>query len=199
MNIGLAVLAAGQSARFKHGDKLLADLGGQTVLGRTIRTAAAARTFHHIGIVAPGQVARRDVFKDAGWRTTEAPDAARGQGRSIAAAARWALEHRLDGLILMLGDMPLVPVSHILNLAEKLSNYQAVFSSVNGVLLPPSAFRQPVFSNLIHLSGDVGAKALIGNFGKVGTSDLDAEFTQDVDTISDLQAIRRKLECQTSD
>ena len=99
----------------------------------------------------------------------------------------------------MLGDMPLVPVSHILNLAEKLSNYQAVFSSVNGVLLPPSAFRQPVFSNLIHLSGDVGAKALIGNLGEIGTSDLDAEFAQDVDTISDLQAMRRRLECQTSD
>ena len=184
----MAVLAAGQSRRFGRADKLAADFRGgrlgelacQTLAGLDLapRWVIAARADHPC---APG-------WQACGFTLMVNPLAASGMGSSVALAASLAQAAEVDGLLIALADMPLVPADHFRALVERaaaLGPAAMVASSANGQPLPPALFGRSRLAALAALTGDTGARALLHEAQLVPCA---PDLLVDID---DPQALRR--------
>lgn len=188
MNSGVPVvlvLAAGQGKRFAGpGHKLEQPLGASTVLGRTLATAIASRL--RVVVVcseslAPSvrrSVAARDVV------VLPAAAAAAGMGSSIAAGVSAAAD--APGWLILPGDMPLLKVSTLRNVAAQLSNDPVVFAQHRGQRGHPVGFSSELYSELIALKGDEGARRLLARYAAQPVLVDDPGVLVDVDTEDDL-------------
>jgi molybdenum cofactor cytidylyltransferase len=186
-NWSALVLAAGGSRRF-GAHKLLADLAGQPVLRRTTDAICAVGFCETIIVTGAEHEAVRDLFDGLPCTVVHAPNWAEGISVSIRAGIE-ALRHERDGLFLFLGDMPLVPSELCEELADlaKGVNY-AARPMCSGVPGHPVAFANTAVADLMALTGDLGAGALLRGAGAriayLPTSDEGAIL--DVDTPADL-------------
>lgn len=99
------VPAAGKSERFGS-MKLLADLGGQPLIARTLGTLINAGVPRIVVVVAPVPFGMIDLFQDARVELATNPDPSRGMFSTIQAGLAFAAE---DDLTLVLpADMPFV-------------------------------------------------------------------------------------------
>lgn len=200
-NWSAIVLAAGGSSRF-GAHKLLADLGGEPVLRRTVAGICAAGFCETIVVVGAEHVAVAASLEGLACKAVKASDWPDGISASIRVGIE-ALRYKSNGLFLFLGDMPLVPIDLCANLAglAKKSGYAArpKFGDVPG---HPVAFVQEALPDLLALAGDEGARSLLrGTGAKLGyLPTMDEGAILDVDTPSDLaRAERLWKSCFTSD
>lgn len=189
----IVVLAAGQGSRFAApssgpAHKLEQGLGASTVLGTTLA--------HVIGTGCPFVVvltsrlvplaqtlaARRDlvVVSDA--------DAARGVGHSIAAGV--AERPAADGWLVLPGDMPMVRESSILAVADALAEHPVAFTQYRGRRGHPVGFAAELYSELIALDGDEGARRIVARYPGFGVTVDDPGVLVDIDTRRDLDQVR---------
>jgi len=182
------VLAAGHGSRFVGSShKLEQALGGSTVLGRTL-AAALATQMRVIVVCNPttAPLARRSV---AVRDTVVIPaDAAQGMGRSIAAGVSAAAS--APGWLILPGDMPLVQTSSIRAVAARLSQDPVVFAQHRGQRGHPVGFSSELYSELIALQGDEGARRLLMRFAAQPVVVDDPGVLADIDTEADLARIR---------
>lgn len=160
--LAVAILAAGRSARFGAGDKLAAQFRGKP-LGLHAAHALADLEFSHRWVIV-----RSDDhpcvtgWKSAGFEPVVNPDAAAGMGSSLCCAAERANQAGADGLMVCLGDMPLVPSAHFAALVEAWTQHGGNVASQDGALIsPPAIFAREHFRALTSLTGDQGAKFLL--------------------------------------
>jgi xanthine dehydrogenase accessory factor len=187
----LILLAAGASSRFEAGDKLLAPLSGETVLTRAARLRAEVSHHRAIAICAPDQPKRQALLTELGWDIVINPDAALGQSTSLKCALNEVqADDAIDQVLILLGDMPNLPVAHLHKLlaAAEGADSHAVMSDVEGVLSPPAVFKRSTFADLAEITGDRGAKAVFKRLrsGAI-TLPLKASEAIDIDQVSDLQ------------
>ena len=184
------MLAAGASSRFESGDKLLAELAGRPVLERAALNVPQDRDLVKLAVVPSNASKRRQLLSDLGWLVVENPDALKGQSTSLQIGLR-KLEDMgsIDQLIVILGDMPFVPASHINALCDHadVPGTTCLMSKSREVLSPPALFKRCHFDALASLSGDRGAKSVFldvehGN----QTVDLAPEAGVDIDVAEDL-------------
>ncbi len=187
------VLAAGRGSRFAGPEhKLVQTLGGVSVLGRTI--AQAIRSGLPVVVVttpaleaeATRWVARRDVvlLPDAG--SDAAPGL--GMGRSIAAGVS-ARPHGAGWLVLP-GDMPLVRTETLQAVAEQLQHHAAAYPQHRARRGHPVGFAAELYSDLVRLSGDEGARRLLARYPSQPIEVDDPGVLMDVDTTDDLARLR---------
>jgi len=196
--IAALILAAGQSRRMGATNKLLAEIDGKAMLARVVEAAKASQveyllavTGHEADVVAAA-LASYDV------PTVHNLDFADGLSTSLHAgvdALRNTQSGNLDGVIVLLGDMPRIAPGHINRLI-------AAYNPVEGraICVPtyqgkrgnPVLFGAQFFAEMTKVGGDSGAKHLIGEHEdelvEVPMED-DAIFL-DVDTPDALTAIR---------
>lgn len=184
------MLAAGASSRFQNGDKLLADMNGQSVLTRAARALEHHQPQTAIAVIAPDQSERGDILTDAGWTVIQNDAAARGQSTSIQRAmAHLRGRTDIDQVLILLGDMPNIPAQHLnamlsLSLGAKV---QTIMSESDGVLGPPALFKRQHFDRLSALSGDRGAKAIFSETEDgARTIQISAFDAMDIDCVEDL-------------
>lgn len=185
----IIVLAAGQGSRF-HGanHKLEQPLANGSVLGTTLRHAIETQlpvvvvTTERLAPAVARQLARRDIVivSDA--------DAARGMGHSIAAGV--AERPSAAGWLILPGDMPLVRPSTLLTVAAALEDHPVAYAQHNGRRGHPVGFAAELYSELVMLSGDEGARRLIARYPARAAEVDDAGVLVDVDTADDLAAVR---------
>ena len=190
-NTAIILLAAGASSRFEDGDKLLADLNGKPVLERA-STVAASNVFAAKLAITPASDSKRSGLLVAhGWEIIDNTDYRDGQASSL----RRGLDHikenkEIDQVVLLLGDMPHVPDSHLkemLTLAEQ-NRVTAIMSDCDGVLCPPALFKRDHFEDLAALEGDRGAKAVFMALKSgAATLPLATEHGRDIDYVADLE------------
>lgn len=185
----IVVLAAGQGRRFlgaRH--KLEQPLGAGTVLGTTLANAIQTRlpvlvvTTAALAPLVADQVAHRDtvVVSDI--------EARRGMGHSIAAGV---LERASSpGWLILPGDMPLVRPATMLAVAARLDQHPVAYAQHRGRRGHPVGFSAELYSELIALSGDEGARRLIARYPGVAAEVDDPGVLVDVDTVADLDAVR---------
>ncbi|MEE4201963.1 nucleotidyltransferase family protein [Erythrobacter sp.] len=185
--IGAALLAAGSSQRFGAADKLAAPFRGDKLGLHTARALPVGMFAEALVIVAaPGHPC------EAGWRALGLepvinPNAAQGMGTSVALAARRALGSELDGLLVALADMPLVPRAHFGALLENWNGPSTLATSAKGeARLPPALFGSEHLRALSGLEGDRGARGLLMQ-GRV--VDCPPEWLVDIDRAQDLVAL----------
>ncbi len=196
--IAALILAAGQSRRMGVTNKLLAEIDGKAMLARVVEAAKASQAVEILAVTGheAEQVSEALALYDI--PATHNLTFADGLSTSLQAGVV-ALGDDLDGVIVLLGDMPRIAPGHIDHLI-------AAFDPVEGraICVPtyqgkrgnPVLFGSQFFAEMAQVGGDSGAKHLIGEHEdelvEVAMED-DAIFL-DIDTPDALTAIRAKEE-----
>lgn len=188
----IVVLAAGPGRRFRGTEhKLQQSLAGLSVLGTTLRHAVESRlpvlvvTTERLAPLAADVLAARDmlVLADA--------DTRRGIGHSIAAGvAERASAH---GWLVLPGDMPLVKPTTLRAVAAALAEHPVACAQYRGRRGWPVGFAAELYSELVMLTGDDGARRLIARYPAHGEEVDDPGVLVDVDTVADLEALREQV------
>lgn len=190
----VVVLAAGRGSRFRGpGHKLEQRLGlapgADTLLARTLRHAIAAQlrvvvvTTPSLAPAVHKLVAARDVVvlpeRDAQGRPQPV-----GMGHSIVAGVGAAGD--ADGWLILPADMPEVQPASIVAVARGLERYPVCFAQFRGMQGHPVGFDTELFSELMSLSGDEGARRIVARYPAQPIPVDDPGVLIDVDTAEDL-------------
>ncbi len=189
----IVILAAGPGRRFgAQGHKLSQALGTRTVLAATIRQAIATGwpvsvvlTPALVPLAAPW-VATRDLV------VLEHVDAARGIGFSMAVGV--AAQAAAAGWLMLPGDMPLVRPDSMRAVGMALAEHPAAYAQHHGRPGFPQAFSAELFSELVALRGEQGARRLLARYPAAPVELDDPGVLLDIDTEADLAAVRAAAE-----
>ena len=193
----IIVLAAGLGSRFAGpSHKLTQALGAASVLGQTLVHAIESRlpvtvvTTEGLAAEAARWVARRDVVV---LPAVGSPGAGPlGMGYSIAAGV--SARPQAGGWLVLPGDMPLVKASTLLQVAAGLAQHAVAYAQFRGRRGHPVAFGAELFSDLVQLTGDEGARRVMARYPSFGIEVADPGVLMDVDTEADLAALRASAE-----
>ena len=161
--IGAVVLAAGQSRRMGGANKLLTEVDGEPILRRTIRTAVDSRAAPVVVVTGHGAERVRPAIGDFDVQTVHNAEHAHGMAASIRAGVA-ALPEGLDGVVLMLGDMPAIrprTVDALIAAFDPPGGTTICVPEHDGTPGHPVLFARRFFADLRELHGDVGAKAIL--------------------------------------
>jgi len=187
------VLAAGKGSRFEGNDhKLSQRLGTATVLGTTLRNAIASGlevvvvTTEPFADLARRSVAARDVVVLPQIGSDDG--APLGMGYSIAAGVGACAD--AAGWLILPGDMPLVQPSTLQAVARQLEDHPVAYAQHKGRRGHPVGFATELYSELVRLTGDEGARRLVARYPAFGLEIDDPGVLVDVDTLADLERLR---------
>jgi molybdenum cofactor cytidylyltransferase len=187
----IVVPAAGRGSRFGGPlHKLEQPFEGGTVLGTTLRhaiqTQLAVVVVTTAALVAEvgRHVAARDIVVLSGG------EAARGMGYTIAAGV--AERSGAPGWLVLPGDMPLVRPGTLLAVATALEQHPVVYAQYKGRRGHPVGFAAELYSDLIQLDSDDGARRVVARYPAYGQDVDDAGVLMDVDTPADLAALQAR-------
>lgn len=110
-----------------------------------------------------------------------------GMGYSIASGV--AASADAGGWLVLPGDMPTVQPASLLAVAAKLPQHAVVYAQHRGRRGHPVGFAAELYSELVQLSGDEGARRLLARYPSHGVELDDAGVLADVDTNADLAAL----------
>ncbi len=190
----VVVLAAGRGSRFAAGShKLAASFGEHGVLATTLRHAIESHL--HVVVVttaafaalARSSVAARDVvvLPDVG------DDGAAGLGMGHSISAGVSARPHASGWLILPGDMPLVQPATLQAVARQLDHHPVVYAQHGGRRGHPVGFAAELYSELVALTGDEGARRLVARYPAYGIELDDPGVLVDIDTVADLEAALR--------
>ncbi len=194
------VLGAGRGSRFLGPEhKLAQGLGATTVLGATLRNAIASHlqvvvvTTLEFAELARRHVAARDVIvlPEVG----SVGPAALGMGYSISAGV--GARPQASGWLILPADMPLVLPTTMQAVARQLALHPVAYAQYKGRRGHPVGFSAELFSELVALDGDEGARRLVARYPAFGVELLDPGVLADVDTLADLESVRQ-VQCEVA-
>jgi molybdenum cofactor cytidylyltransferase len=191
----LIILAAGRGSRFvAEGHKLEQPLQGLTLLARTLASAIASHlpvlvvTTRALEPQARHFVAARDVVV-----LPEAGSASElGMGYSIAAGV--GARPDAPGWLLLPADMPLVQPATMVAVSRALEHHPVAYAQHRGRRGHPVGFASELYSELVTLTGDQGARRLVARYPAHAVDVDDPGVLVDVDTEEDLIALRASQE-----
>ena len=191
----IIVPAAGRGSRFCGAlHKLEQPFQGGTVLDATLRHAVETQlpvvvvTTAALAPLAGRLLATRDIL------VLSSGEAARGMGYSIAAGV--AERSGAPGWIVLPADMPLVRPGTLLAVATALQQHAVVYAQYRGRRGHPVAFAAELYSELIQLDGDDGARRVVARYPSHGLEVDDPGVLLDIDTPSDLDLLKASTEAQ---
>ena len=198
----IIVLAAGLGSRFQDaGYKLSQPLGATSVLGATLVRAMGSRlplvviTTRALVAEAARHVARRDIVvleaaagPVEGRGDLRAVNARLGTGASIAAGV--SARPNAGGWLVLPADMPLVTSATLRRVAGALRDHTIAYAQLHGRRGHPVAFNAELYSELVTLQGDEGARRLVSRYPAHPVEVDDPGVLVDVDTLADLERVR---------
>ena len=185
------VLAAGFGSRF-GGGKLTAPLRGGVLVDHAIAAALAAPVESVVlvtGADAEAVAARAQARARVG--VVHAADHAEGMAASLRTGIA-ALPADAAGVLIFLGDMPDIPVDTGPRVAAALAaGAEAAVPTFEGRRGHPAGFARALFPDLMRLTGDQGARALLASLGArlVEVEASGPGVLLDIDTPAELRAI----------
>lgn len=207
----LVVLAAGQGSRFGlGGHKLSQKLGSSTVLGTTLAHALVSQlsvvvvTTAALAPLAQLTVAASDVvvIPEVGSASKEGKDNKDGKGDAARMSnARLGMGYSIahgvlarpqaSGWLVLPGDMPMVQPHTLQAVAAQLEHHAVVYAQHLGRRGHPVGFGAELYSELVALQGDEGARRLVARYPAHPVDVQDAGVLMDVDTPDDLAQARQ--------
>jgi molybdenum cofactor cytidylyltransferase len=188
------VLAAGRGSRFAAGShKLAAPFGEAGVLETTLRHAIESRL--HVVVVttaAFAELARSNVAaRDVVILSELAGDGPGGFGMGHSIAAGVSARPHSSGWLVLPGDMPRVQPATLQAVARELDRHSVVYAQHGGRRGHPVGFAAELYSELVGLTGDEGARRLLARYPAFAIELDDPGILIDIDTTEDLEAARR--------
>lgn len=196
--IAALLLAAGSSRRFGPDNKLLALLDGKPVVRRTAEALAASRVSRIVVVTGADANLVATALDGLGAGFVHNPVHDQGMGASLAAGIA-SLDREAAGVLVCLGDMPLVSSALIDTLIHAFRSTGCARivlpTSTDGRAGHPVLWPRPCFSDLAALSGDRGGKHLLARHAalveRVAVTGENA--FADIDTPADLRRHRSGL------
>lgn len=189
------VLAAGASLRLGR-NKLLLELGGETIVRRAARAAIEAALDPVFVVVGHEAERVREVLAGLPCSIVLNPDHSRGAGTSVRAGVARVLETNADALVLTLADMPLVTAAMIASLVARRgeTGAQLVVSRYGETQAPPSLFDRSLFGELLGSDDTSCAKPVIRRHAAEAVAVAWPEVAlQDLDVPADYDQLLARL------
>jgi molybdenum cofactor cytidylyltransferase len=191
--IAALVLAAGRSSRMGGANKLLQEVAGRPLVQHAAAAARDSRAEPVVVVTGHQADAVREALHGFEAAPVHNPDYAEGLSSSLKAGLD-ALPEDVDGVVVLLGDMPAVT-------AETIDRLIAAFDPPGGaaICMPerdgrrgnPVLLARRFFPELREIAGDVGAKPVIAEYPElVRGVPVDADVFTDLDTPEALAAYR---------
>jgi molybdenum cofactor cytidylyltransferase len=197
-NVAAVVLAAGRSTRMGAVNKMLAEIGGKPLVRIATEQALASRAKPVIVVTGREREKVEQALAGLPVRFVHNPDFADGLGGSLKAGIG-AVPEESDGAIVCLGDMPQVDsglIDKLLAAFDPERGALVVVPSIDGRRGNPVVWSRRFFADLMAISGDIGARHLIGQYAEavVEVPVVGAAALTDVDTPESLSAVKAEIE-----
>jgi molybdenum cofactor cytidylyltransferase len=166
--IAAIVLAAGRSTRMGGPNKLTAEIGGKPLVRIAVEQALASHAAPVIVVTGHQREQVEAALAGVDVQLVHNPDYADGLGSSLKAGVA-AVPAEADGVVVCLGDMPQVTAALIDRL---IAGYDAekgalvVAPTRDGQRGNPVLWSRRFFPDLMAVSGDVGARHVLSNYGE---------------------------------
>jgi molybdenum cofactor cytidylyltransferase len=195
--IAALLLAAGQSRRMGGPNKLLAEIDGRPMVARVAQRLLSSHARPIVAVLGNQADAVDAALGKLPVERVRNPAFAEGLSTSLKRGLQ-ALPPDCDGVVVCLGDMPLVT-------GRDLDRLIAAFNPLEGraIIVPtrrgkrgnPVLWARRFFAEMTELAGDVGAKHLIGEHAElVAEVEMDSDgVLVDVDTPDALADLRDKV------
>jgi molybdenum cofactor cytidylyltransferase len=185
------VLAAGEGRRMR-GHKMLADFDGRPMLVATVENVLVSGVDEVVVVTGHERVKVEAALTDFKVRIVHNPDYATGMASSLRVGVEAAAT--ADAVVVCLGDMPRVSSSVIDRLIagfNPVEHRSIVVPTHKGQFGNPVLWGAEHFARLTSLSGDKGARMLIGDLKSEATEvEADQGVLMDADTPEALASLR---------
>lgn len=185
--IGVLILAAGSSSRMGTAKQML-PIDGTSLLARTISTTLESKLENIVVVLGSNADEHRIAANEFPVTTLINTDWHKGMGTSIKTGVKYfEANDTIKGLIVLVCDQPKLTADIILSLIEKerQSHKPIIASRYANTLGVPVLFMRDLFSKLLTLQDDHGAKKIIFKHpGQVDEVDF-PEGEIDLDTKED--------------
>jgi len=155
------ILASGESRRFGEANKLLAGVGGEAIVRRTVRAFVEAG-LHPVAVVVGFQAtAIASALEGLELTLVRNPDFREGQSASLRRGI--AAVREADGAVIGVADQPLLSAQVIRDLVREWNRSRStiVIPRYGGTRGNPVLFSRELFGELATVRGDVGGRAVI--------------------------------------
>ena len=191
--VAAVVLAAGSSQRMGR-NKLLLDVGGESLVRRAVRAAVEGGVDDVIVVL--GHEEDRVRAELAGLRCVAVvnPDHAEGAGTSVRTGVRHVAG--AGALVVVLADMPFVTAEMIATLVRRYRETQAplVVSHYGEVQAPPTLYDRALFEELLAIPGERCAKQVVRRHeSEAEVVRWPEEALRDIDVPADYEDVRAGL------
>ncbi len=194
-SISLVLLAAGASSRMNGANKMLAQLGKQTVLESSLETYARVGFSEILVVTGRDREKTTAIAEHYGAKTVFNPEYMSGMASSLVKGVS-KVRSEAAGILVALGDMPFIQQASIEDLCraflQKKSLQTICIPSYEGKRGNPVLFGVAHKPAIMGLSGDIGAKSLVQQNAQhcieVPLDDNGCLF--DIDTHEELQDAR---------
>jgi molybdenum cofactor cytidylyltransferase len=159
--VAAVVLAAGSSTRMGR-NKLLLDLGGETLVRRVVRAAVSAGVDQVVVVLGHEESSVRAALDGLPCAPVVNPDYAEGAGTSVRTGVR-EVAADADALVVVLADMPFVTAEMIAMLVQRYRETGAplVASHYGHVQAPPTLYDSSLFEELLTIPDERGARQVV--------------------------------------
>ncbi len=185
--IAALIPAAGKSRRMGFA-KLLLEVRGKSLLANAVEAAAITSELVLVVVGAYADV-YAPVAEAAGAEVVLNPQWKEGMASSLRAGIV-ALPVEVEAALIVLPDQPFVDAAHLATLVQVFRKQKSplTLSRYGGILGAPAVVGRELFPQLLKLTGESGAKALLGRVSSVGEVALEKPF--DVDTVEQAERLR---------
>lgn len=162
--IGAVILAAGQSRRMGKSNKLLADIEGKPMVSHVADAVLESQARPAVVVLGHQASSVRKALSGRDVEFVHNADFAEGISSSLKKGLQ-ALPPDIDGALICLGDMPRVTAAQIDRLIASFNPVEGraiCVPTFNGKRGNPVLFAKRFFESMESISGDVGARHLIG-------------------------------------
>ncbi len=197
-HIAAVVLAAGRSTRMGAVNKMLAEIGGKPLVRIATEQALSSRAKPVIVVTGHERDKVEQALNGLNVRFVHNPDFADGLAGSVKTGIA-AVPAESDGAIVCLGDMPQVDSTLIDRLIASFDPERGalvVVPSIDGRRGNPVVWSRRFFNDLMAITGDIGARHLIGQYAEavVEVPVTGEAALTDVDTPESLSAVKAEIE-----
>ncbi len=195
--IAALLLAAGRSTRMGGPNKLLEPIDGTPMVARTAQRLLSSRARPVVAVLGNQADAIDRALGKLPVERVRNPAFAEGLSTSLKCGLA-ALPNDVDGVVVCLGDMPLITgrdIDRLIAAFNPLEGRAIIVPTRRGKRGNPVLWARRFFAEMAELAGDVGAKHLIGEHAElVCEVEMDSDgVLVDIDTPEALAEFRDKV------
>jgi len=191
-NIGLVILAAGKASRMGKPKQLLT-YQGSSLIFHAVKIGLNSICKSVVVVLGAYKEQIKPEIDKLPVQIVENPDWETGMSSSIRVGINAINQnnHNLDAVIIALADQPLINEAVFNQLIQKYQDTKnkIIASAYNDIVGVPALFNQTLFSELINIQGDRGAKALMRKYRDEVLTIPIPEAAIDIDTQDDYEKL----------